>query len=145
MKTTGVSGIPKFGLLDFLGHPTIHKWLCVISKEASMVGRIKARPRCTKVQNMKEHTSDHHLVAPSASYCEDALRWMHNVALVANCDLQGCTLEHRFTKHHISVLGSSFFLCFFSVFFLGPRGPLVEPSMFRPVPSTRPQQFFLSS
>ena len=21
MKTTGVSGIPKFGLLDFLGHP----------------------------------------------------------------------------------------------------------------------------
>ena len=30
--------------------------------------------------------------------------------------------------------------------FLGPRGPLVEPSMFRPVhPSTRPQQFFLSS
>ena len=22
MKTTGVSGIPKFGLLDFLGHPT---------------------------------------------------------------------------------------------------------------------------
>ena len=29
MKTTGVSGIPKFGLLDFLGHPTINiksKW-----------------------------------------------------------------------------------------------------------------------
>ena len=24
MKTTGVSGIPKFGLLDFLGHPTDH-------------------------------------------------------------------------------------------------------------------------
>ena len=24
MKTTGVSGIPKFGLLDFLGHPTQH-------------------------------------------------------------------------------------------------------------------------
>ena len=23
MKTTGVSGIPKFGLLDFLGHPTV--------------------------------------------------------------------------------------------------------------------------
>ena len=22
MKTTGVSGIPKFGLLDFLGHPS---------------------------------------------------------------------------------------------------------------------------
>ena len=22
MKTTGVSNIPKFGLLDFLGHPT---------------------------------------------------------------------------------------------------------------------------
>ena len=25
MKTTGVSGIPKFGLLDFLGHPSGHK------------------------------------------------------------------------------------------------------------------------
>ena len=24
MKTTGVSGIPKFGLLDFLGHPNTH-------------------------------------------------------------------------------------------------------------------------
>ena len=24
MKTTGVSDIPKFGLLDFLGHPTAH-------------------------------------------------------------------------------------------------------------------------
>ena len=23
MKTTGVSGIPKFRLLDFLGHPTV--------------------------------------------------------------------------------------------------------------------------
>ena len=23
MKTTGVSGIPKFGLLDFLGHPNV--------------------------------------------------------------------------------------------------------------------------
>ena len=23
MKTTGVSGIPKFGLLDFLGHPIV--------------------------------------------------------------------------------------------------------------------------
>ena len=31
--------------------------------------------------------------------------------------------------------------------FLDPRGPLVEPSMSRPVPSTRPvpRQFFLSS
>ena len=30
--------------------------------------------------------------------------------------------------------------------FLGPRGPLVEPSMFRPpVHPSRPQQFFLSS
>ena len=28
---------------------------------------------------------------------------------------------HRFTKHHISVLGSSFFLCFFSVFFFKPN------------------------
>ena len=33
----------------------------------------------------------------------------------------------------------------FNVIFLGPRGPLVEPSILRPVPSTRPQQFFLSS
>ena len=106
MKTTGVGAIPKFGLLDFLGHPTIHKWLCVISKEASMVGRIKARPRCTKVQNMKEHTSDHHLVAPSASYCEDALRWMHIVALVANCDLQGCTLEMMHSRGKASRCGS---------------------------------------
>ena len=24
MKTTGVSGIPKFGLLDFLGHPSMY-------------------------------------------------------------------------------------------------------------------------
>ena len=24
MKTTGVSDIPKFGLLDFLGHPIAH-------------------------------------------------------------------------------------------------------------------------
>ena len=24
MKTTGVSDIPKFGLLDFLGHPNIY-------------------------------------------------------------------------------------------------------------------------
>ena len=35
-----------------------------------------------------------------------------------------------------------------SILFLGPRGPLVEPSILhpsRPVPSTRPQQFFLSS
>ena len=24
MKTTGVSGIPKFGLWDFLGHPTAY-------------------------------------------------------------------------------------------------------------------------
>ena len=24
MKTTGVSDIPKFGLLGFLGHPTVH-------------------------------------------------------------------------------------------------------------------------
>ena len=23
MKTTGVNDIPKFGLLDFLGHPTV--------------------------------------------------------------------------------------------------------------------------
>ena len=30
-------------------------------------------------------------------------------------------LVHRFTKHHISVLGSSFFLCFFSVFFFKPN------------------------
>ena len=26
MKTTGVSGIPKFGLLDFLGHPIAHSF-----------------------------------------------------------------------------------------------------------------------
>ena len=84
----------------------IHKWVCVISKEASMVGRIKARPRCTKVQNMKEYTSDHHLVAPSASYCEDALRWMHIVALVANCDLQGCTLEMMHSRGKASRCGS---------------------------------------
>ena len=25
MKTTGVSGIPKFGLLDFLGHPNVYE------------------------------------------------------------------------------------------------------------------------
>ena len=24
MKTTGSIGIPKFGLLDFMGHPTVH-------------------------------------------------------------------------------------------------------------------------
>ena len=33
MKTTGVSCVPKFGLLDFLGHPTDQtlrpRWLCV--------------------------------------------------------------------------------------------------------------------
>ena len=28
MKTTGVSGIPKFGLLDFLGHPNVDESLC---------------------------------------------------------------------------------------------------------------------
>ena len=37
MKTTGVSGIPKFGLLDFLGHPNEQslksgEWLMLISQ-----------------------------------------------------------------------------------------------------------------
>ena len=28
MKTTGVSGIPTFGLLDFLGHPNEYVYVC---------------------------------------------------------------------------------------------------------------------
>ena len=32
--------------------------------------------------------------------------------------------DHRFTKRHISVLGSSFFLCFFSVFFFKPNNSI---------------------
>ena len=31
MKTTGVSGIPKFGLLDFLGHPRGHSLFVFLS------------------------------------------------------------------------------------------------------------------
>ena len=31
MKTTGVSGIPKIGLLDFLGHPNTHTVLNLVN------------------------------------------------------------------------------------------------------------------
>ena len=35
MKTTGVSGIPKFGLLVFLGHPTVD--LIFLHSEVAML------------------------------------------------------------------------------------------------------------
>ena len=37
MKTTGVSDIPKFGLLDFLGHPTVHARTLLILPAQSQV------------------------------------------------------------------------------------------------------------
>ena len=52
MKTTGVSGIPKFGLLDFLGHPIV---------EASTLANIKYGQIfsislvCANGQNDKEY------------------------------------------------------------------------------------------
>ena len=47
MKTTGVSDIPKFGLLDFLGHPIVNG-----KKESQLFGRIaKSKgPNCYPFQ-----------------------------------------------------------------------------------------------
>ena len=56
MKTTGVSDIPKFGLLVFLGHPNVDGTLLVadsptsrlvkISKDLLFTGEVVEDPRC---------------------------------------------------------------------------------------------------
>ena len=56
MKTTGVSDIPKFGLLVFLGHPNVDGTLLVadlpssrlvrISRDLLFTGEVVEDPRC---------------------------------------------------------------------------------------------------
>ena len=45
MKTTGVSGIPKFGLLDFLGHPNLHLH-CIVRRRRANPPTLKSSHNC---------------------------------------------------------------------------------------------------
>ena len=56
MKTTGVNDIPKFGLLDFLGHPTVQGitvHMYQVKLQLVVQGWVLAEPADLQVQTRK--------------------------------------------------------------------------------------------